>query len=149
MRQMSGSTLQQVQMFKYLGVVFTSNGRRSEETDKRIGKAKAVLREFHRSVVTKQELSYTGKLSIFKSVFVPIITCYGYESWVVTEKILTQVQAPKMWFLWRVHGATKGRTEVRLCAEKEPGLAPPCFKWKYFGVNALHSRKKLRRFVDI
>jgi len=29
MRQVSGCTLQQVDKFKYLGVVFTSNGRRS------------------------------------------------------------------------------------------------------------------------
>jgi len=45
-RQVSGNTLQQVEKFKYLGVVFTSDGRRSEEIDTRIGKANAVLREF-------------------------------------------------------------------------------------------------------
>jgi len=33
---------------------------------------------------------------------------------VTTERILTQVQAPKMLFLRRVHGVTKRRTEVRL-----------------------------------
>jgi len=62
----SGNTLQQVEKFKYLGVVFTSNGRRSEEIDTRIGKAiNAVLRELYRSVVTKRELSITAKLSVF------------------------------------------------------------------------------------
>jgi len=84
MQQVNGSALQQVEKFKYLGVVFTSDGRRKEEIDKWIGKANAVLRELYRSVVTKQELSKTAKLSVFKSVFVPILT-FGHESWVVTE----------------------------------------------------------------
>jgi len=45
---------QQVEKFKYLGVVFTSDGRRCEEIDTRIGKANAVLRELYRSVATKR-----------------------------------------------------------------------------------------------
>jgi len=63
----------------------------------RIGEAKAVLRELYRSMVTKRELSNTAKLSVFKSVFIPIFT-YGYESWVMTERILSEVQAAEMGF---------------------------------------------------
>jgi len=48
-------------------------------------KANALLRALHRSVVTKREISKTAKLSVFKSVFVPIIT-YGHESLVMTER---------------------------------------------------------------
>jgi len=122
----SGNTLQQLEKFKYLGVVFTSDGRQSKEIDTRIGKASAVLRELDRSVVTKWELSNTAKLSIFKSVFVPILT-YGHEYWVITERILTQVQASEMGFLRRLHGVTQGRTEVRwrpMFDGKEKSLAP-------------------------
>jgi len=107
MRQVSGNTLQQVEKFKYLGVAFTSGERRSEEIDTRVGKANAVLREFYCSVVRKLELLNTTKLSLFKSVFVPILN-YGHGSWVKTERILTQVQAPKMFFFRRVHGVTEG-----------------------------------------
>jgi len=89
-----------------IGVVFASDGRWSEEIDTRIGKANAVLRELYRSVGTKQDLSNTTKLSVFKLVFVPILPC-GNESWVMTERILTQVQAPEMGFLRRVHGVTR------------------------------------------
>jgi len=42
------------------------------------------MRKLYCSVVTKQELSNTAKLSVFKLVFVPILT-YGYESWVMTR----------------------------------------------------------------
>ena len=50
----------------------------------------------------------SAKLSVFRSVFVLILT-YGHESWLVVEQILSQlVQAAKMRFLRRVHGfATK------------------------------------------
>jgi len=69
------NTLQQVETFNYLGVVFTSDGSRNKEIDTRFGKANAVLRELYYSVVTKRELSKNAKLSIFESVFVPIFTC--------------------------------------------------------------------------
>jgi len=70
------------------GVAFASDGRRGEEIDTRIVKANPVLCELYRSVVTKQELSNTAKLSGFKSVFVPILI-YGHESWVMVERILS------------------------------------------------------------
>ena len=56
------------------------------EVDTRIGKADAALRELHRSVVTKKQLSNTAKLPVLKLVFVPILI-YGHESWVMTERI--------------------------------------------------------------
>jgi len=49
------------------------------------------------SVVTKQELSNTAKLSVFKSVFVPIPT-YGHESWIMAERILSQPEVAEMDF---------------------------------------------------
>ena len=63
---------------KYLGVSFTSDGRQNSELDIRIGKASAVLRQLHRSVVLKRELCTKAKLSIFRSVYVPILT-YDHE----------------------------------------------------------------------
>jgi len=87
-----------VEKFKHIGMVFASDGRWSEEIDTRISKANAVLLELDHSVVTTRELSNNTKLSVFKSVFVPILT-YGPESWVMTERISVQVQAPELEFL--------------------------------------------------
>ena len=84
--QVNGATLKQVEMFKYLGVAFTSDGRQDEELDTRIGKASAVMRALHYSVVMRRELSKMAKLSILKTVFVPIFT-YDHESWVMTERM--------------------------------------------------------------
>ncbi|TWW57405.1 hypothetical protein D4764_07G0001240 [Takifugu flavidus] len=56
--------LPQVEEFKYLGVLFTSEGGMEQEIDRQIGVASAVMRTLHRSVVVKRELSQKAKLSI-------------------------------------------------------------------------------------
>ena len=103
--QVNGATLKQIEKFRYLGVAFTSDGRQDKELDTRIGKASAVMRALHYSVVMKRELSKKAKLSIFKTVFVPILT-YGHESWVMAERMRSQVQASEMRFLRRIEGVT-------------------------------------------
>jgi len=118
-----------------------------QEIDTCIGKTNAVLREFCRSVATKRELANTVKLSVFKSIFVPILT-YGHESWVMIERISTQVQAPKMRFLRRVQRVTKGRTEVRLRSGQETSLAPLYLNLRYFGSKCTALKKNLRHFCN-
>ena len=101
--QVGQVALLQVEEFKYLGILFTSDGRREREIDRRIGAASAVMRTLHRSVVVKRELSRKAKLSIYRSVYVPILT-YGHELWVMTERMRSRVQAAEMSFLRRVSG---------------------------------------------
>ncbi|VDP02381.1 unnamed protein product [Soboliphyme baturini] len=91
--------------FKYLGIVFPSDGKFEEEIDRRIGVASGVLRELARAIVTKAKLSLKTKLSMFKSIFTPILT-YG-QSWITTEKLRSHVQAAEMGFLRRVDGLTR------------------------------------------
>ena len=57
----------QSEKFKYHGVSFTSDGRQNSELDIRFGKASAVTRQLHQSVVLKRELCTKAKLSIFRS----------------------------------------------------------------------------------
>jgi len=64
-----------------------------------------MLRELYRSMVAKRKLSNTAKLSFLKKAFISILT-YGHESWVITERVLSEVQAVKMGFLRRAHGET-------------------------------------------
>ena len=70
--------MKQVEKFKILGVAFTNDGRQDEELDTRIDKCSAVMRVLHYSVVTKREMSKMAKLSIFKTILVPILT-FGHE----------------------------------------------------------------------
>ncbi|KAK3551449.1 hypothetical protein QTP70_017426, partial [Hemibagrus guttatus] len=101
--QVGGEVLPQVEEFKYLGVLFTSEGRMDREIDRRIGAAAAVMRSMYRSVVVKKELSRKAKLSIYQSIYVPTLT-YGHELWVMTERVRSRIQAAEMSFLRRVAG---------------------------------------------
>ena len=60
-------------------------------------------RSLYRSVVVKKELSRKAKLSIYRSIYVPILT-YGHELWDMTERTRSQIQAAEMSFLRRVAG---------------------------------------------
>ena len=103
--QIDGVPLKQSKNFKYLGVSFASVGRQNSELDTRIGKASAVMRQLHLSVVLKRELCTKAKLSIFRSVYVPILI-YGHKCWIMNEKMRLRVQAAEMGFLRRISGLT-------------------------------------------
>jgi len=112
----------------------------SKEIDKRIGKANAVLREIYRSVVTKRELSNIVKLSVIKSVCVPILTCI-HESWLMTGRILSQVQAARLDFCKECE-VTQGRTGVRWRPGQKRSLASPCSQQRFFESKCSVLRKK-------
>jgi hypothetical protein len=115
--QVGGESLSQVEEFKYLGVMFTSEGRMEREIDRRIGAASAVMRSLYRTVVVKRELSRGAKLSIYRSIYVPTLT-YGHEIWVMTERTRSRIQAAEMSFLRRVAGRTL-RDRVRSSVTRE------------------------------
>uniref|UniRef100_A0A3B3HQU3 Reverse transcriptase domain-containing protein n=1 Tax=Oryzias latipes TaxID=8090 RepID=A0A3B3HQU3_ORYLA len=118
-----GVSLPQVEEFKYLGVLFTSEGRSEREIDRRIGAASVVMRSLYRSVVVKRELSRKAKLSIYRSIYVPVLT-YGHELWVMTERTRSRIQAAEMSFLRRVAGRSL-RDRVRsLVTRGELGVEP-------------------------
>ena len=56
-----------VKEWKHVWVVFDSGGRRNKGVDTRTSKAKAILRELCRSMVTKRKLSNITKLSVARS----------------------------------------------------------------------------------
>ncbi|KAK3539668.1 hypothetical protein QTP70_011124 [Hemibagrus guttatus] len=115
--QVGGEVRPQVEEFKYLGVLFTSEGRIDCEIDRRIGAAAAVMRSMYRFVVEEKELSRKAKLSIYQSIYVPTLT-YGHELWVMTERVRSRIQAAEMSFLCRVAGRSL-RDRVRSSVTRE------------------------------
>ncbi|KAK3554501.1 hypothetical protein QTP70_024406, partial [Hemibagrus guttatus] len=124
--QVGGEVLSQVEEFKYLGVLFTSEGRMDCEIDRRIGAAAAVMRSMYRSVVVKKELSRKAKLSIYQSIYVPTLP-YGHELWVMTERIRSRIQAAEISFLHRVAGRSlrEGKELCHLGGARSRAAAPP------------------------
>ncbi|KAF7650109.1 hypothetical protein LDENG_00131220, partial [Lucifuga dentata] len=103
--QVRGESLPQMEKFKYLGVLFTSEGRMECEIDRWIGAASKVLRMLYWTIMVKRELSQKARLSIYQSIYVPILT-YGHELWVMTERIRSWIQVAEMRLLCRVFGLT-------------------------------------------
>ncbi|KAK3514742.1 hypothetical protein QTP70_029692 [Hemibagrus guttatus] len=121
--QVGGEVLPQVEEFKYLGVLFTSEGRMDREIDRWIGAAAAVMRSMYQSVVVKKELSRKAKLSIYQSIYAPTLT-YGHELWVMTERVRSRIQAAEMSFLRRVAGRSL-RDRIRSSVTREElGVEP-------------------------
>ncbi|KAL4004686.1 hepatocyte cell adhesion molecule [Sarotherodon galilaeus] len=106
--------LPQVEEFKYLGVLFTSDRRREWEIDRWIG---AVAAGCCTGLLWWIELSVKAKLSLYWSIYAPTLT-YGHELWVVTETTRSQIQAAEMGFLRRVAGLSL-RDRVRSLAIQE------------------------------
>ena len=75
--------------------------RKMTRSSVRSSKASAARQALHNSVVLKRELSRKAKLSLFKSVFVPILT-YSNESWLITERMRSYMPASKMRFLKKI-----------------------------------------------
>jgi len=96
--QVGTEALPQVKEFKYLGVLFTSEGKMEREIDRRSSVAAAVKQALYRTVLVKRELSRKAKLSIYWSGYVPTLT-YGHELWVVTGRTRAEMS-----FLCRVAG---------------------------------------------
>ena len=81
----------QTEEFKYLGILFTSDGRLEREMDRRIGASSAVMRALLRSIMVKRKLSRKANLSIDWSILIPTLT-YGHEIWVVTERTRSRMR---------------------------------------------------------
>ncbi|TWW64119.1 R2DM Retrovirus-related Pol polyprotein from type II retrotransposable element [Takifugu flavidus] len=122
--------LPQVEEFKYLGVLFTSEGRMEREIDRRIGAASTVMRTLHRSVVVKRELSRKAKLSIYRSIFVPTLT-YGHELWGEklchpgVESLLLRVERSQMGWLGHLVRMPPGRLPGEVFRACPSGKRPP------------------------
>ncbi len=95
--RVGNESLPQVKEFRYLRILFTSEGTMDRETSRRIWTAGAVLRSRYHTIVMKRELSQEAKLLIYRSVFVPSLT-YGNEGWVLTERTSSPIQAAEMGF---------------------------------------------------
>lgn len=95
-----GEILPQVEALEYVGLC--SWGRMEREIDRWIG---AVMRLPY---IMKKELSWKAKLLIYRSIYVPILTC-GHELWAKTKRIRSQIEAAEMSFLHREAGRSPQR----------------------------------------
>ena len=103
---MEGTQMEVVTEYKYLGTIFTQNGKINQEVQHRIQLASMVHHQIRRTLIKKPEIEEKTKLQIYNTVFVPILT-YGAESWPITSKIQSKLTAAEMRFLRDIKNKTK------------------------------------------
>ena len=92
--------LRQVQQFKYLGVLVTSDGRCRSEIKSRIGQAKTSFLKM-KSIICNNSLSIPIRMRVIQCYIEPILT-YGCESWTMNTQIEKSLMATEMWFYRRM-----------------------------------------------
>ena len=103
--------IEQVDNYKYLGVIISSNCSLKAEINQRIAKANTVYGQLGQCFIGKKELTTKTKTSIFNSVYCPTLM-YGSETWNLDIRDKSRLQAAEMKYLRRSIGKTK-RDKIR------------------------------------
>lgn len=93
--ELNGNLLEQVSQFKYLGCIFSEDGKFDKEFDHRRMNGNKVVAQLRSHVFNKRELSRDTKLMIHQSIFRPTIL-YGSESWVDSQNLIIGLEVADM-----------------------------------------------------
>nr|CAH7735643.1 unnamed protein product [Callosobruchus chinensis] len=121
-----GKVIEQVEAFKYLGIVIQGDGTMEVEIKERLMKASKLYHTLRRSFICKKEISRKTKITVYKTIFRPVLT-FGSESWLLSDRQKSKIQALEMKYLRGVKGVTrrdKIRNEVirsEICTAKNRG----------------------------
>lgn len=111
-----GVKLQQVEVFVYLGIAIENTETEDIEINRRIENAQKLYYAMNKSFINKKEITRETKINVFKAIYRPILT-YGCESWNLTQRQRSRLQAAEMKYLRRVRGVTRRdrirNTEIR------------------------------------
>ncbi|KAI5754287.1 hypothetical protein M8J77_007444 [Diaphorina citri] len=103
---LNNQPIEQVNVFKYLGALISADGTIDAEINGRVANATKCFHSLRRGFINKQEVGKQTKVTVFKTVYRPTLT-YSAESWTLTSKHKSRLQATEMKYLRRVEGKTR------------------------------------------
>lgn len=115
-----GQEIELVDSFKYLGSELMQNGRMEVEISKRVQQSNAFY-QCVRGLVWDREVPMKCKEVLYKTYFTPILT-YASETWTMTRKEESKVQASEMKFLRSMLGKTRRDRVRNVDVRKEIGV---------------------------
>ena len=98
--KIGGTTLNQVDKFKYLGTMISEDGRSDKEIRIRITQAKQSFIKL-KTILTNKKLSFKTRERVLQCYVYPILM-YGCEAWTITRTIEKRIDAAEMWFIRRM-----------------------------------------------
>lgn len=109
--KLKGEEIEQVDTFKYLGVKIQKTGTMEAELNDRLEAATKLYYSLNNAFIRKKEVSRKTKIIVYKTIFKSVLL-YGSESWTLSKRMASKVQAIEMKFLRGVKGITK-RDKIR------------------------------------
>ena len=91
-----GNPLKQVNKFKYLGTILTSDGKSQTEIRSRIGQAEISFLKM-KNILTNRSLSMKVRKRVLSYYIEPILM-YGCEAWTMNKTIKKFIEATEIWF---------------------------------------------------
>ena len=102
---LASATIRRNNSYTYLGSVITSDGKMEPEINNRITKYSQNVGAIY-PLLRDRNIPRKVKLLMFNSVLKPVLL-YGCETWVLTEKLKSKIQAAEMRVLRLIFGVTK------------------------------------------
>ncbi|BFZ19228.1 hypothetical protein BsWGS_22267 [Bradybaena similaris] len=96
----NGTSLKQVNEFKYLGTLKTADGRCIKEVKCRIAQAKAAFLKL-KHILCNLSLSIEVRKRVLRSYNEQILL-YGSESWTISKLVRNYLEAVEVWFYRRM-----------------------------------------------
>lgn len=103
---MNNEVIKQVTDFKYLGSKISARGELEPEIESRVASATRLYYALNNSFIRKREVSLKTKIRIFKTIYEPVLL-YGGETWVLSARNRSKIQACEMRYLRAVAGVTR------------------------------------------
>ena len=100
------SAIEQVDNYKYLGVLIDKNRKKDSEIDMRINKTAKLYYTMKDKFINNRNVSERTKIRVFCSIYRPILT-FGCETWVLDNRQKSKIQASEMMYLRRIKGITR------------------------------------------
>lgn len=98
--------LEQVKVYKYLGVKIEENGKMEAEINTRIQNTIKLFHSMRQNFLKNKEISTPTKIKIFKTIYRPVLT-FSCESWTLNRTEKSRIQAVEMKYLRAVRGVTR------------------------------------------
>ena len=118
--------LKQVQEFKYLGSIFTQDGRMDREIETRTQKANAVTYQLS-PLLTHPQIAMETKQQLINSIFIPTL-CYQAQTWTLNTSQQRKINTCEMRCLRKTLNITR-RDRIRNDIVREQVGTTPCLKF--------------------
>ena len=120
--EINNNTINKTVKFTYLGSVITSDGKIETEINSRIAKYSKNVGALY-PLLRDPHIHKRIKTHIYNSILKPILL-YACETWVMTERLKSKIQAAEMRVLRLIFGVTKRdrvrNTTIRAALKVEP-----------------------------